>query len=217
MSQQINLLLPELRPRFDWLGLPMVAGAAIAGLVLLFLIYEGGAFRLQALKSDEANINGQMLNLQQQVQSLGQTLGARQGNVALPPEIAGAKTGVAQRQAVLAFIGQGRTGQEGGFAAMLQGFARQSLDGVWLVGFGLAPNALEIRGRLLDPALLPVYINKLNADSAFVGRRFGALEMKGVDPQAEPRSDEKAVKPAGGRYTEFVLRTDLSVSPEKAR
>ena len=29
MSQQINLLLPELRPRFDWLALPVVLGAAL--------------------------------------------------------------------------------------------------------------------------------------------------------------------------------------------
>ena len=35
MSQQINLLLPELRPRFDWLALPVVAAAGLAGLLLL--------------------------------------------------------------------------------------------------------------------------------------------------------------------------------------
>jgi hypothetical protein len=47
MSQQINLLLPELRPRFDWLALPVVLGAALVGLlfvVAMALFGEGDIF-----------------------------------------------------------------------------------------------------------------------------------------------------------------------------
>jgi hypothetical protein len=45
MSQQINLVLPELRPRFDWLGLPVVAAAAIVGLLLV-----GGFYGYQKMQ-----------------------------------------------------------------------------------------------------------------------------------------------------------------------
>lgn len=219
MSQQINLLLPELRPRFDWLALPVVAGAALVGLLLLLLIAQGQVIRLDRLKSQEATINGQLLNLQQQVQVLGRSLSARHGNADLPLQIATVKVDVAQRREVLAFVGQGDAGMGSGFSGMLQGFARQAVDGVWLVGFGLAREGIEIRGRLLDPALLPVYINRLNDDPAFVGRRFSALEMKGVDPLAVKRDDARAdVRPAvGGRYTEFALRTESAPLAEKAR
>ena len=103
MSQQINLLLPELRPRFDWLALPVVAGIAAAGLVLLLALAQVQSFQLARQKAAEADLNGQLLNLQQQVQTLGQSLAARLPSTSLPLEIAALRTGVAQRQEVLAF------------------------------------------------------------------------------------------------------------------
>jgi len=219
MSQQINLLLPELRPRFDWLALPVVAGIAAAGLLLLLALAQVQSFRIDRQKAAEADLNGQLLNMQQQVQTLGQSLAARVPSASLPIEIAALRTGVAQRQEVLAFVGRSDGGAAPGFANMLQGFARQSIDGVWLVGFGLAGNDVEIRGRLLDPARLPVYIDRLNDDAAFTGRRFSALEMKAVDPAAEPRDTTRA-EPArtapGGRFTEFMLRTETVPVTEKA-
>ena len=156
--------------------------------------------------------------MQQRLQSLAQSLSARQGNVDLPHQLAVAKAGVVQRQEVLTFVGQGNTTQVREFSGMFQGFARQSVNGVWLVGFNLAQSGIEIRGRLLDPALLPVYIGRLNADSAFTGRRFAALEMNGIDPATERREDSAAGKKplVGGRYTEFVLRTDAASVEEKA-
>ena len=56
MSQQINLLLPALRPRFDWLGLPVVAGAALVGLALISLMAILGQTRAVSLRAAEAEI-----------------------------------------------------------------------------------------------------------------------------------------------------------------
>jgi hypothetical protein len=210
MSQQINLILPELRPRFDWLALPLVAAVALAGIVFVVLLAQFQTYRHGQLGSEAAAINGKLLNLQQQVHALGQAVGARKPNAALPEEIRQLRTGVEQRREALGFIGrrEGATAAPG-FAAMLDGFSRQTLDGVWLVGFALAPAAIEIRGRLLDPALLPRYIGQLNEDRAFAGRRFAALEMKGVVPPV-PAAGASAAKPVAPvrPYTEFVLRTD---------
>ncbi|PKO89160.1 MAG: hypothetical protein CVU18_04910 [Betaproteobacteria bacterium HGW-Betaproteobacteria-12] len=208
MSQQINLLLPELRPRFDWLGLPVVVGAAIAGIVLLTLLIQYQSFRENHLKGQAAAIEGQFLNLQQQAQLLGHTVANRKPNASLPLEIAAARAGVAQRREVLDYVAQGTGESAGIYSGLLQGFANQAGDGVWLVGFSLAPNALEIKGRLLDPAILTRYIDRLNGEPAFAGRRFAALEMKGVDPSALPVAQGKIAPPS--RYTEFVLRSEAA-------
>jgi hypothetical protein len=216
MSQQINLLLPELRPRFDWLALPVVLGAALLGLLLLVVIAGEERMRLGRLAADEANINGQLLNLQQQVQSLGQALSARQASAALPQQIEAAKAATDQRREVLAYVSQGDPAKGAGFGSMMEGFARQSVEGAWLVGFGFSQQGVEIRGRLIDPALLPVYIGKLNGDAAFNGRRFAALEMLGVDPVAEKVEDGKHAPRPAARYTEFALRSELAPSPGKA-
>ncbi|MDP2881519.1 MAG: PilN domain-containing protein [Azonexus sp.] len=219
MSQQINLLLPALRPRFDWLALPVVAGVALAGLVLISILAVLGLTQAASLKTSEAEIRNQLAAVQQQVQTLGQSLAARQGDTSLDRQIATARLALTQRQEVLAVIAQGDIAQGSAYSGLLQGFSRQTVDGVWLVGFGFADKEIEIRGRLLDPALLPTYINRLNDEPAFAGRRFAALDMKGFDPADDKRNDPassvKARVPA--RYTEFVLRTELVAGQERAQ
>lgn len=219
MSQQINLILPALRPRFDWLALPVVAGAALVGLVLVSILAALGVNQAMNLRAHEAEIKNQLAVVQQQVQSLGQSLAARQGDTSLERQITAVRLGVTQRQEVLAVIAQGDVAQGNAYSGLLQGFSRQTLEGVWLLGFGFADKEIEIRGRLLDPALLPTYINRLNDEPAFAGRRFAALDMKGVDPADEkPEAAATAVKAkAPARYTEFTLRTELVAGQERAR
>lgn len=210
MTQQINLLLPELRPKFDWLGLPVVLGAAAAGLLLLIVLAQLQTMQLDRTKLELTTVGAQATGLQQQLVILGQSLGQRKGDANLPEKISLEKAGIADRKEVMAFVGIGQPARAPEYSKIFKGFSDQRVEGAWLVGFRLAPAAIELRGRLLDPALLPVYINRLNSDTVFFGHRFSALEMKGVDPAAEMSVDAKAEqKPASGRrYTEFVLRTD---------
>jgi len=219
MSQQINLVLPALRPRFDWLALPVVGGAALAGIVLISLMALLGISRSAELRASETEIKSQLAAVQQQVQVLGQSLAARQGDTSLDRQIAASRLGLTQRQEVLAVIAQGDVTQGNAYSGLLQGFSRQTVEGVWLVGFGFADKAIDIQGRLLDPALLPTYINRLNNEPAFAGRRFAALDMKGFDPADKKRTDmpssDKTIVPA--RYTEFALRTELVADQEKVR
>lgn len=214
MSQQINLILPELRPRFDWLALPIVAGAALAGLLLLVAIAAVTVLQSGGLQAREAGIKNQLAALQQQVQSLGGSLGARRADTALEKQIIATRLAVSQRQEVLSVIGQGDVAGGNAYSGLLQGFSRQIVEGVWLVGFGFAQKDVEIRGRLTDPALLSTYISRLNAEPAFAGRRFATLDMKGVEPKADDTQAAAVARPKPmARYTEFVLRSE----PEKAR
>lgn len=216
MSQQINLLLPELRPRFDWLALPVVAAAGAAGLLLIALLASAGVMRVNALKENETALRAQLAVVQQQVQTLGQRLGARQGDTTLDQQLAAARLAVAQRQDVLNVVAQGDLPSSHAYSGLFEGFSRQVVEGAWLTGFVFAQKNIEIRGRLTDPALLPVYIGRLNAESAFAGRRFAALDMKGVEP-APASAETPAAPPARAavlpRHTEFVLRTE----PEAAK
>lgn len=217
MSQQINLLLPALRPRFDWLALPVVAGVSLAGLLLLCAWSVFSLVQVDHARGREAAIKGQLAALQQQVQSLGQSLGARRSDDGLSRQIEAARLGISQRQEVLNLVAQGDIAGGNAYSGLLQGFSRQVTEGVWLVGFGFADQDIEIRGRLVEPALLPTYIGKLNAEPAFAGRHFSALDMVGVDP-AQPADAAAATLAAPAvrplpRYTAFTLRSGL----EKAR
>jgi hypothetical protein len=189
---------------------------ALAGVLLLGVLAALGVMQADSLKAREAGLKTQLLGLQQQLQSLGQSLGARVGDTSLDKQIAATRLAVTQRQEVLNVIAQGDVTRGNAYSGLLQGFSRQTVEGVWLLGFGFAEKDIEIRGRLIDPALLPTYIGKLNDEPAFAGHRFSALDMKAFDPA----DDKQNVAPAAavkvkapGRYTEFVLRTE----PEKVR
>lgn len=219
MSQQINLLLPALRPRFDWLSLPVVLGVALLGLLLLAILGGMGGMQLERLRGAEADIKEQVQAAQLQIQTLGQKLTARQGDSSLDQHITLARQAVTQRQEVLSVIARGDVTRANAYSGLLQGFSRQIVNGVWLQGFTFTEQDIEMRGRLIDPALLPTYISKLNGEPAFTGRRFSALDMKGVDPTGEKLNEAtEGNKPKiPVRYTEFVLRTELLANVEAKR
>lgn len=220
MSQQINLLLPELKPRFDWLALPVVAGAGLVGLLLVVALASVSAWRLDGLKARQGALRGELATLQQQMQVLGAQLGARKGDPLLDQQLEAARAAVLQRQQVLDIVAQGNLPVTQAYSGLFQGFSRQVVEGAWLTGFGFAGKDVEIRGRLADPALLPAYIGRLNGEPAFNGRTFATLDMKAVDPSVDPAGTSgqsggaatgKPANPPSPRYTEFVLRT----KPEK--
>lgn len=206
MSQQINLILEDLKPKFDWLGLPVVASGFVVACLLVAAGVAYLSYRVEALQADELAVKTQVTPLQQQLQALGQGIAQRVGDASLPGQITKVRTAIGERRAVLEALAQGHTGVSKGYADVLQGFSRQLVHGVWLTGFELAADDVVIRGRLVDSALLPTYIGKLNAEPVFADRRFATLDMKSVDPADAPPGGKAPVAPA--RYTEFVLRTE---------
>lgn len=210
MSQQINLLLPEFRPRFDWLALPVVAGIAgglLAAVIGLGLIDKLGA---DALRARDTELSQALQSLQLQVQGLGQSIAGRKENPALALEVEAARLGVDQRREVIKVVTQGQGSDAPSYSGLMDGFGRQLKDGVWLTGFAFQGEAIEMRGRLTDSSLLPAYIAKLNAEPAFAGRKFAALDMKAVDPAQDKTVTAPSAgdaKPRAGtlRFVEFAL------------
>ncbi|HEX6828746.1 MAG TPA: PilN domain-containing protein, partial [Burkholderiales bacterium] len=94
-----------------------------------------------------------------------------------------------------------------GPAEHMRAFARQSMGGVWLTGFSLAPagNGLALRGRALSADLVPAYLGRLNREPVLQGGQFAALEISvpAVGPAAQtvPYVEFRlqAVKPEGSR------------------
>ncbi|HJV94159.1 MAG TPA: hypothetical protein VJ572_11805, partial [Azonexus sp.] len=202
--------------RFDWLGLPVVASAALAGLLLVAALSSYALWQANRLHLRDSELASRLLALQGQVQAQAKALAGRQGNPALPGEIEATRLAVSQRREVMAVVEQGAAGDAPGYSALLRGFSRQVAGGVWLVGFSFAGKDVEIRGRLTEPGLLPGYISRLNDEPAFAGRRFARLDMKGVDPAADRRDGTPApAKPqAPGSYTEFALRSQQLAAGE---
>jgi hypothetical protein len=73
---------------------------------------------------------------------------------------------------------------------------------------------MEIRGRTLDPALLPEYIRRLNAEPAFRGHRFAALSV--ALPTAPAPAASVAPAATVPPWHEFALVPELEAKPAGA-
>ena len=213
MSQQINLYEARLRPSRDLLTGRRL-GVAL-GLLLLVIVAAGALARVAAERS-EAELRGVQAELtasQEKVAALAKTLSASKVSTRLQAQINDARMPLAARQAVMTLLDSGQLGNREGFSAILSGFSRQTSNDLWLTGFSvsLGGQEIEIRGRSLDAAGLPGYLQRLAAESAFKGRRFAALDMRRVDPAqdkpAEGAAPAPAASPALPRHVEFVLRS----------
>lgn len=224
MSQQINLYDARLRPRHELLvarNLGKWAGALLLLMVALSLWAHFDAKR----KTEAASaLQQQLTEQQEQLTALSKAVSDRRVSPPLAAELDQVKATLAARKEVAAVVDSGRVGNTAGFSSFMTGFARLAQGDLWLTGFRVAAGGeeIEIRGRLFDSSKLPVYVQRLSGEPVFKGRRFAALEMKGVDPEVEKAAQpapaiaaepsraagQGAAAPRLPRFVEFVLRSE---------
>lgn len=209
MSQQINLLNPALiRPR-DWVSLKNVAVIymlAVAGMGWFYTVTQSEADALQQQRntvvvayeaaqaelvqvSNEKSLTSSALAQEQELQQL-----MRKKEM--------------QRQLLSSFK---HVQQETGHHVLdyMQGFARQPLPGVWLVGFKLNAfeQTLSLTGRALQSEKVPQYLEQLAHEPVFQGHNFGGVTLK-----AMTQNDEYALSETTGAATEAASSTAAKVS-----
>lgn len=182
MSQQINLLNPELLTIREWIDARMIA--VLSGLLALLMltIYGWSSHRVTQLAHEQQAASAQLASLKQQLDLSIKQHTVRAPSETLQKDVAMAEAALKDRQQVLAFIQGGTFGYAQGFSGYMEAFARQSMKGLWLTGFTIndSVNQIKISGRALKPNLVPQYISGLGLEPVFKGREFAALEMGAI-------------------------------------
>jgi len=223
MSQQINLVNPELRPKRELLTAVFMVKVAGVFAVLLgwygwVLMHETAQLKQQRDRLEELAKTEQTRLVQVTQQNPPKTPSDE-----LKQEIAAATTSVSEHQQVLEILKSGITGGNGGFYDVLQGFARQSVNGLWLTGIAVngAGDQMRISGRAVSPDLIPQYIGKLSGEPVLRGRRFTAFEA--AQPKPEPAAANSPDSAANTKaapsvpapsYIEFVLSAGKAPAQE---
>lgn len=221
MSQQINLFDAALLRQRDLLTIANLAALALA---LLVAVGGWGAVarsQLAAADAEAKSLAPQVKALQDQIVVVGKQLADVKPDTRLEAELAAARTLLVLRSDIVAALKKGLGEDSASFAEYLRGFARQTVSGLWLTGFVIGEGgAMEIRGRMTDPALLPEYIRRLNSEKAFQGRAFAALKVsvgKAVaDAPAAGQAPAAAPATAAAPYHEFVLTPVPGLAPADA-
>ncbi len=94
----------------------------------------------------------------------------------------------------------GAIGNTEGYSEYMRAFARQSVNGLWLTAFDITGDGaqMSLSGAVLNPQLVPVYIQRLGKEKIMRGKTFATLQMQ------QPK--QEADRPVA-RYVEFNLRS----------
>lgn len=199
MSQQINLYDASLQRKHDLLTARNVAAAC--GVLLVLLVAWGGLARsrLGGLEGESRTLSPQVMALQAQRDAMTAQLSTMKPDQQLEAELAAARARFDLHTRQLSELKKGVGNEANGFAEYLRGLARQTPAGLWLTGFAIADGgaSMEIRGRMMDPALLPEYIRRLNGEHVFKGHEFSALRVAAGKMDEAPAAPAPAAVPPG--------------------
>ncbi|MDR2839301.1 MAG: PilN domain-containing protein [Azonexus sp.] len=201
MSQQINLFNPDLlvrkKPFSATMLLVTLAGILLAGAAA----YAYVAWKNAELAGQSAEIDKQYAEAQVKLAELTPTQ-------ALLDEIRQAEARAAAQQEIINLLKSGTLGNTAGYSDYMRAFARQTVNGLWLTGFNISgAMRLSLSGGMLNPDMLPRYIQRLGKEPVMQGKTFGALEMRlpVKNANAAPGPDNKT-NPAPP-YIEFLLQS----------
>lgn len=174
MSQQINLVSPLLlkkRYAFGLREMGMGLGLLLAGALAWagFLTYQA-----RTLEARAAQQEARQAVAQQELDRL-EAAAARPASALLIEQAKATQAQVAQREALLALIGNTSKETSSGFSAAMRALAHGSTEGVWLNGFTLAPGYVDLKGSALNAHLLTTYMDRLGRQPSFSGMQFSGM------------------------------------------
>lgn len=216
MSQQINLLNKEFRPKRELLDAALMLKVSV-GFALLLGAYAGYISQeARKLATQRAEWIQRAQESQARIMHAVKQAPTPEDARAVQMEIATIEKDIQSREQVLSVLKSGDVGENkgNGFSGMLQAFARQSLNGIWLTGITTngTGDQMRISGRAISPDLIAQYISRLSNEQVLHGHTFEAFEVS----QPRQGQDTKGIRSAmdgQNSYIEFTLSSGKSLAP----
>lgn len=214
MSQQINLANPQLLKKRYALGLRemlMALGVVLVGALgwAGLLHYQAGTLETQAEQQEALQASAQQ-ELDELDAAARQTV-----NPTLTNKIKHIQIQVTQREALLEAI-KGPLGQaSAGFSPHMRALAMSAMEGVWLNGFNLTMNHIELKGSVFNAGLLTTYIERLGKQAPFAGVKFSGMTAAMANTGRTGTSGQSGETAAAAlpEYLDFSLSAGSSAMP----
>ncbi len=179
MSMQlVNLYVPELKPKKEWLTADSIALVAIGFAILLVLAivfmqrhleeYEREIVLLEQQRSGiEARLN--------RIKTMPRSINSRQ----IDRKLTMLKNSIAQREQIGSIIEGQNLGNELGFSQYMLGVSRQSLETLSLNRIRLSRGGsfVELKGLTSNAEDVPRFIENLQTEESFRDSQFGLMSV----------------------------------------
>lgn len=177
--QQINLYVPELRPRREWLSATDSVYACVAFLAILVLIYVSELGALQRIEQKVAALQAQEQRLQTTVTELKQKPPSNR-KAELEQEIASLREAITNRQQIEALLSGRNLGNKEGFSPFFAAISGAIPDTLSLHAFDLkkAGQLANFQGVSKSAHAVPLFLQQLQHSEAFAKSVFGPLRIE---------------------------------------
>ncbi|OFE12904.1 hypothetical protein PHACT_06905 [Pseudohongiella acticola] len=177
-TQQINLLLPELRPRRDWLNAARLSLVLVA-IVTVLLLNAGWTAWQSGRLADQLEVAQAALNAQtERTEEIERDVAGRATDQALIREMESREQRLAQSRELYDFMSTTTLGNLSGYSEHLKDLSRASFPGLWLRQFSISGDASHVllQGSAQQAAMLPDFVGRLSmGDSEIRNQRFSRL------------------------------------------
>ena len=217
MSQQINLFNPAFQPQKQILSAATMAiGLGVLALGVAALA-GFGALRTAELRQEAAAGAVRLEQRQARLNAANIEFAPRPKDGALDAQIGDAERKLAALRHISGAVARGELGDTAGLSGYFRALARQSVQGLWLTGVTVAGGGSQIgiKGRTLDAALVPGYLNRLTQEPLMRGKTFASLQIDQGAPLTVAGADGKPAS-AAAQYVEFSLQSVAEASSQAA-
>jgi len=209
MSQQINLFNPVFLTQKKYFSVLTMLQAL--GLILLgsALFYGYALYQVAQMSKQTEEMGKRYAAEQARLVNFANEFSPQHTSQMLEQELKSLESQVAVQENLLNMLKGGAIGNTEGYSEYMRAFARQSINGLWLTAFDITGDGaqMSLSGAVLNPQLVPVYIQRLSREKIMRGKTFAAFQMQ------RPKSEADRPVP---RYLEFNLRsTDASEEAKK--
>lgn len=177
--QQINLYQPMFRQEkkiFSAVTMLQIVGFF---LVVLTAVYAWNVRSLAPFQAELAKTDADFERLVKQIEKMRAPTAADAERKLIDREIAALTREIAVRRNLQKLLTTRSFGNTEGFSSYFEALAQGHVDGAWLTDIRIAQGGgrLTLKGKTVDPELVPVYIKRLAETPAFRKRGFSVLEL----------------------------------------
>jgi hypothetical protein len=201
MSQQINFFDPNLLKKkyyFSFLAMLQGLGLIIVGMTFFYgyAIYQVNNLEKQSLDSSKQYATEQL-----RLATFASSFSPEKNNQILQDELKKLEAETASQKEIIETLKSGAIGNIEGYSEYMRAFARQIVSGLWLNGFDIVGDGTQISlsGGVVNPQLVPSYVQRLNREKIMRGKTFAALQMQ------QPKT--VANKAPASSYLEFSMQS----------
>ncbi len=180
INQQVNLFQPIFRKERKLLSFKVLTQTCAVVLIVFFIMYGWSVQQTQQMETDLAQLKKRQTQFSTQLAEVSVRLAGMKTDTAPQLALASLEQELAAWQKVVTALTRVKNSYTHGISNYLESFSRQAPKGVWLTGFSVQAGGegLVIRGRSLQAALVPIFLQQLSSESALSGTEFGLLQIQ---------------------------------------